>query len=233
MKQDGRDLLAQFRALAPARRPISLQRWGVRRVVYVLALLLGTILVIQNVTELLTPTYDIGVQDAPTCGTSNVMILMAQSVPSSTAVPCIASLPAGWTLGGVQIRNNRGSFWLDSDRAGERALEATLVRPDDCDVSDATEAPSDQPGARRFEVAQQLPPDLISTRYYLLPGGCVIYRFHLRGEGLGGLVVAADNALAFEPRSTLIDKVDVDHRAAPVRGRRPLSRRIAMTAAAG
>ena len=32
MKRDGRDLLAQFRALAPARRPISLQRWGARRV---------------------------------------------------------------------------------------------------------------------------------------------------------------------------------------------------------
>ena len=32
MKQDGRDLLAQFRALAPPRRPISLQRWGPRRI---------------------------------------------------------------------------------------------------------------------------------------------------------------------------------------------------------
>ena len=31
MKRDGRDLLAQFRALAPPRQPISLQRWGPRR----------------------------------------------------------------------------------------------------------------------------------------------------------------------------------------------------------
>ena len=29
MKQDGRDLMAEFRALAPERRPISLQRWSV------------------------------------------------------------------------------------------------------------------------------------------------------------------------------------------------------------
>ncbi len=38
MKQDGRDLVAEFRALAPERRPISLQRWSVRRVVYALGL---------------------------------------------------------------------------------------------------------------------------------------------------------------------------------------------------
>jgi hypothetical protein len=44
MKQDGRDLLSEFRSLAPHRRPISLQRWGPRRVVYVLALLLAAIL---------------------------------------------------------------------------------------------------------------------------------------------------------------------------------------------
>ncbi len=31
MKQDGRDLVARFRALAPERAPIPLQRWGVRR----------------------------------------------------------------------------------------------------------------------------------------------------------------------------------------------------------
>ena len=38
MKQDGRDLVAQFRALAPARRPVSLQRWGPRRVLMALGL---------------------------------------------------------------------------------------------------------------------------------------------------------------------------------------------------
>src|SRR4029079_7114362 len=41
MKQDGRDLLAQFRALAPARRPISLQRWGPRRIIYALGLVVA------------------------------------------------------------------------------------------------------------------------------------------------------------------------------------------------
>ena len=43
MKRDGRDLLAQFRALAPERRPISLQRWSVKRFALVLALLAGVL----------------------------------------------------------------------------------------------------------------------------------------------------------------------------------------------
>jgi tRNA A-37 threonylcarbamoyl transferase component Bud32/membrane-associated phospholipid phosphatase len=31
LKQDGRDLVAQFRALAPARQPVAIQRWSLRR----------------------------------------------------------------------------------------------------------------------------------------------------------------------------------------------------------
>jgi tRNA A-37 threonylcarbamoyl transferase component Bud32 len=50
MKQDGRDLVADFRALAPARRPISLQRWSVRRIVYALALVIGV--AIAGVTDM-------------------------------------------------------------------------------------------------------------------------------------------------------------------------------------
>ncbi len=208
MKRDGRNLLAQFRALAPARRPISLQRWGVRRVVYVLALMLGAALVLTNLGALLSPAYDIGVHATPTCGTDNVMILMAQSVPSATSVPCLSSLPAGWTLGGVRIRSRRSSFWLNSDRAGRHAIEASLLRPGDCDVTHATQVPSDQVGARRFEEAERLPPQLTSTRYYLFPGGCVIYRFRFGAEASGSLVLVANAALALEPRTRLVDKVE-------------------------
>jgi tRNA A-37 threonylcarbamoyl transferase component Bud32 len=207
MKQDGRNLVDQFRALAPARRAISLQRWGVRRVIYVFALLIGAIVVAQNVAGLLRPTYDIGVDHAPTCGTENVMILMAQTVPSATSVPCIASLPAGWTLGGVEVSNNRGSFWLNSDKAGTHAIRVSLLRPQDCDVRKATQVPSDEAGTKRFEQPEQLPPDLVSTRYYLFPGGCVLYRLHLRGAASGSLVLSADATLALEPRARLVDKV--------------------------
>ena len=32
MKEDGRDLLAEFQALAPEREPMKIQRWSVRRI---------------------------------------------------------------------------------------------------------------------------------------------------------------------------------------------------------
>ena len=52
MKRDDRDLLAQFRALAPEREPIKIQRWSLRRVgitawVVVLSLI-GLLLIVNN-----------------------------------------------------------------------------------------------------------------------------------------------------------------------------------------
>lgn len=44
LRQDGRDLISGFRALAPARRPIKIQRWSVRRVLLTGAVLLGALL---------------------------------------------------------------------------------------------------------------------------------------------------------------------------------------------
>jgi len=54
IKQDGRDLLREFRALAPARRPVAIQHWSVRRValgLLVLALAgLAVFIVVQTWT---------------------------------------------------------------------------------------------------------------------------------------------------------------------------------------
>ena len=54
LKQDGRDLLGEFRALAPARQPVAIQRWSLRRValgLLVLALaVLAVLVVVQNWT---------------------------------------------------------------------------------------------------------------------------------------------------------------------------------------
>jgi tRNA A-37 threonylcarbamoyl transferase component Bud32 len=45
MKEQGRDLLAEFRSLAPARPPIAIQRWSIRRVILTLSVLFGLFLV--------------------------------------------------------------------------------------------------------------------------------------------------------------------------------------------
>jgi tRNA A-37 threonylcarbamoyl transferase component Bud32 len=51
LKQDGRDLVAQFRALAPARQPVAIQHWSLRRVglsLLVLALAAVAVLVVVH-----------------------------------------------------------------------------------------------------------------------------------------------------------------------------------------
>ena len=53
LRRDGRDLVRQFRQLAPRRRPIKIQRWSVRRVGLTLAVLVGTVLAFNAVVNTL------------------------------------------------------------------------------------------------------------------------------------------------------------------------------------
>jgi hypothetical protein len=46
LKRDGRDLLAQFRTLAPDYPPVSIQRWSARRVVLTVEVLIAAFLVV-------------------------------------------------------------------------------------------------------------------------------------------------------------------------------------------
>ena len=107
MKRDPRDLLAEFRALAPPRPPIVLQRWGVRRVALAAAAL-GVAFAAVNVgVQAFFPTAaNLGVA-APACGTGHSMILSAQAVPSAAMLPCIAALPSGWSIGGADISSGK------------------------------------------------------------------------------------------------------------------------------
>jgi tRNA A-37 threonylcarbamoyl transferase component Bud32 len=210
MKRDGRDLVAQFRALAPPRQPISLQQWSIKRVLLAVGLVVAGALAVAQTTSMLTPAHDLPVTGSPTCGTGDLMILMAQAVPTATQVPCVANIPAGWRLEGARVGRDRVRFWLGSDQAGEHAVEVRLLSPESCSVRGATEVPSDEAGTRRFERPEQLPPELRTTRYYVFPGGCATYRFALHGEASAALMFDVDTALAFQPRDALVDRVHHD-----------------------
>jgi serine/threonine protein kinase len=207
MKHDGRDLVAEFRALAPERRPVSLQRWSVRRVLYVFGLLGAVAAALLGLFVLLRPS-DSEIPGSASCGTDTVIVLMAQAVPSATSVPCVAALPAGWRFGGVAVQRDKAWFWLDSDRAGGRAVEVTLLPPEACVVDGATAVPSDEVGTRRFERPERLPPAVQSTRYYLFTGGCVTYQFSFTSDANASLMFDVDNAVGFERRADLVNAVE-------------------------
>jgi membrane-associated phospholipid phosphatase len=205
MKRDPRDLLGEFRALAPQRPPIVLQRWSVKRIALAAAMLAVITAAVFETGDAFFPAgRNLGAR-APTCGTGHSMILSAQAVPSAALLPCIAALPAGWSIDGVDIASGKASFGLDSDRAGERAATITLAAA--CDTAGARQIPSDQPGTRRFERPLSLVSQFSDLRFYTFPGGCVTYRFSFAPGASPMLASAADTALSFQPRQALVDFV--------------------------
>jgi membrane-associated phospholipid phosphatase/tRNA A-37 threonylcarbamoyl transferase component Bud32 len=204
MKRDPRDLLGEFRALAPPRRPIGLQRWGVRRVIVAAAMIGAALVAADLAVDAFRPAVNT-MTAAPFCGTGHSMILSAQAVPSSRLLPCIAALPSGWTVEGADIASGRSVFWLNSDQAGPRAVTVSLTAR--CDTSGAVRIPSDQPGARRFERPLSLQPRFTLTRMYTLDGGCVTYQFSFVPGAAPLLAIPVDTAVAFEPRADLVRHV--------------------------
>jgi hypothetical protein len=133
----------------------------------------------------------------PDCRNTETLVLMAQSVPTAQLVPCIETMPAGWTFETIDIRDGHSFFALDSDRAGDRAVRVTLRQS--CNVSGATEIGSDEPGTRRFERVESVLRAGQGVRTYEFPGGCVTYRFDFRRRGLA-LVNEVSLAIGFATR---------------------------------
>ena len=213
MKRDPRDLLAEFRKLAPQRRPIVLQRWSVRRVSLAAVMLaIFAVTTFFGVGLLLPDTATTGLHvtlgaatRAPDCGPGHAMILTAQAVPSAAFLPCIAALPSGWTTADPEIASGRASFVLNSGQAGLQAVTITLTAT--CDVSGAQRIPSGQPGLRRFERPLSLVPKYSGVRYYTFPGGCATYRFVLAPGASPVVTTTVNTAVAFMPRSALVSYV--------------------------
>jgi membrane-associated phospholipid phosphatase/serine/threonine protein kinase len=205
MKRDPRDLLAAFRALAPPRKPIVLQRWSLRRVGLASAMLGAAVLAVAIGSNIFSPAENIG-SYPPQCGTGHSMILAAQAVPSAALVPCVAELPSGWRVGGADIASGHARFWLDSDQAGMQAVTITLTAA--CDVARARQIPSDQPGTRRFERPESLQPQFTDMRFYKFGGGCATYRFSFAPGMSPLLAIPVDEAVGFVPRGKLVDYIE-------------------------
>ncbi len=219
MKRDPRDLLGEFRALAPQRPPIALQRWSIRRVALAAAMLaVITAAVWETGNAFLPAAENLGAY-APSCGTGHSMILSAQAVPSAALLPCIAALPAGWSVGGTDIASGQASFALDSDRAGPASgliltlsspgivNEVTITLTAACDTSGTRQIPSDQPGTRLFERPASLVPQYSELRYYTFPGGCATYQFRFARGASQVVTTTVGTAVAFMPRSALVSYV--------------------------
>jgi tRNA A-37 threonylcarbamoyl transferase component Bud32 len=209
MKRDGRDLVEQFRRLAPQRPPIGIQRWSVRRVALAAGLVASLVVAVSTTVFLLTPAGDLEIPFSPTCEAESVTVLMAQSVPAATAVPCIEGLPTGLSFDRAIARNGEARFWLNSDRAGDDAVIVTLTGS--CDTSGARPAATDEAGTERFDddtATSSGGPG--STRFYRLPGGCVTYDYAVPVRNDPDILQSVDDAVGFLGRDALVAYVNED-----------------------
>ena len=178
MKQDGRDLLEEFRSMAPSRRPIAVQRWSVRRVALIVASLLVLLLAGLTGVGLLFPTR--GTVTTPTCGTGRSMQLMAQAVPSATRLPCVTSLPVGWSVGSAETIRGKANFAVGVGDGSSEPVTVTLTG--------SCPAP--------VEGTQQIP----------IEGGCVTYTPTITGRDVPSF--APDRGLSFTSRADLVAAVE-------------------------
>ncbi|WP_448626652.1 hypothetical protein [Geodermatophilus sp. URMC 64] len=139
-------------------------------------------------------------------GAGNGVILMAQSVPSATWVPCIrAALPLGWGFRHLEAVNGLSRFWLDSNRDGDRAVEVRLEAS--CDTQGASPAPSDREGMLRLERVDRMDPTYLGERYYLFEGGCLTFVFALDSESPGEALALASQVVGVVSREDLQQQV--------------------------
>jgi hypothetical protein len=133
------------------------------------------------------------------------VLIMAQAVPSAQWLPCIRAVPPGWSFDEIRPRDGEVTMLFSSDRDGMHAL-TVLLRPS-CDVTGATEVPSELPEMRRFERVTRVSAGYGGERHYTFDGGCVTYRFNLRGSTRAEPVAAVSESLAFLSRRKLDEMV--------------------------
>jgi hypothetical protein len=153
----------------------------------------------------------------PTCSqgehgaASHGVILMAQSVPTATLVPCLrTALPLGWQFHYLDARNGAAVFSLDSDRDGDEAIKVRFE--ESCDTAGATEIPSDREDMRRFERVTQTTPTFAGERYYTFDGGCMTFLVQLDADAEGGdnraeALALTTQAVGTVSRTDLLDQV--------------------------
>ena len=112
--------------------------------------------------------------EAPQCRADQRLALVAQSVPTASYVPCVASMPAGWRSRDFRAESGEATFQLVSDRASQPVEVELRVS---CRIGHTTPIAPRADGARTYVRLDSIAPQYAGTLYDVFPGGCVTYRF--------------------------------------------------------
>jgi hypothetical protein len=137
--------------------------------------------------------------DQPADQPSGMQVLLAQSVPAASAVPCLRAEAGDWVVSGLDIQDGRGRIEL-SHRYGDQDT-ATIELTAGCDVHGAREVTSQLDGVRRYDRERTEAGRYANETYYVYHGACTWLHFSLADIGRAELRAAeVAGALGFVSR---------------------------------
>jgi hypothetical protein len=136
---------------------------------------------------------------------SGMQVLLAQAVPTASAVPCLRSDAGDWTVTSFHAEDGRARVEF-SYRYGNDDT-ATVDLAVDCDVRAAQEVSSQFDGVREYNRTATRDGRYANEIHYVYPGACTSLRFDLSGRGanLRGAEIAG--ALGFVSREDLDQQI--------------------------
>jgi serine/threonine protein kinase len=181
MKQDGRDLLAHFRQLAPERKPIAIQRWSFRRI----ALIVGAIAIVSISLSFAIPLFfpTRGAVLPANCDSERTMITFAQAVPSATKLPCVSNLPVGWGTPVAQAVNDKAWFQVG---IGDSGTVSPIV----------------------VTLTATCPPPVTGVKQIPIEGGCITVTGAPEGNQIGVPSFTPNGGLTTIDRSSVVALVE-------------------------
>jgi hypothetical protein len=150
-----------------------------------------------------------GVAPSATCDNLDAMVLMAQAVPGAEQLPCVVTAvheDGEWYLPNMRTGSGLAAFSYTREGGFTEKVEVSLRH--ECDTAGATEIPSDEEPARRYERVELVGERYVGSRYYVFDGGCVVYDFDLSEEGRSRLINDVTLALGLRSRESVVQELD-------------------------
>ena len=133
---------------------------------------------------------------------SGMHVLLAQSVPSASAVPCLTVDVTDWLVAVFEVGSGRALIEF-THRYGRDDDTATLELTAGCDVDDAREVSSRFDGVRRYDRPATRGGRYADEIYLVAPGACTALRFNLSGAAADLRGAEISGALGFVSRADL------------------------------
>jgi hypothetical protein len=138
---------------------------------------------------------------APGCDRPLRLAIVAQSLPPASYLPCIRTLPQGWSTSGFRAAPGGTGFLLNSDRSPGQPVRVRLIAA--CRTGNASPSPPRAPGVLTYTRLTSITPRFAGSLYDVFPGGCVSYSFDFTLGSQILLMEQFEQAVGLYPRQQL------------------------------